>query len=118
MRSNSSAEFGGWNLDDFEIYSLDSCVPPSNYGAGTAGSGGITPTITYQGGLPTLGSNTFEVVADQILGGARTAIFVGFGQASVPVKGVTLLVDLNPFFFLQFRTASGPVGVPGAGARR
>ena len=52
---------------------------------------------------------------DDILGGANCAIFIGFGKAVVPVKGITLYVDLSSFL-LYFTTASGVPGVGGDGS--
>ena len=116
MNSNLSETFGGWNIDDFEVYWVDSnCLPDEHYGSGTAGSGGFTPNLQTVNGPPHLGNPNLMIHGDQILGGAQCFLFVGFGRTSLPYKGVDLLVDITQLYFLFGLTASGPNGQDGVG---
>ncbi len=114
LTTNGSNAFGGWNVDDVELYSVSTCHAPVNYGNGTAGSGGFVPTLTAAND-PTIGNPSFEIDSTQILGGAPGFLVLGFGRALVPFHGIELLVDLSQPFLLVSVQASGPAGVPGAG---
>jgi choice-of-anchor B domain-containing protein len=114
LQTDASVQFGGWNIDDVEIYSVSSCRDAEDYGLGTAGSGGFVPLLSTVGD-PMLGSPSFEVDGSQILGGAASVLAVGFARSNVDIKGITLLVDLSPPALLVPITASGPPGVAGAG---
>ncbi len=115
LKTNGTNNYGGWNLDDVEIYSVSSCSPPETYGAGTAGSGGFVPvlgTVTD----PFIGNTAFRIEGDDLLGGAPGFLLVGFGRAQIPYKSIDILVDLSsPFLFIPV-VASGPNGVAGAGS--
>lgn len=56
-----------------------------NYGTGCAGSGGFVPTLTMTG-CPEVGANV-QITIDDGLGGSSALLFVGFGQANIPVGG-------------------------------
>jgi hypothetical protein len=55
----------------------------------------------------------FHLEAKQLYGGNPGLIFIGFGRASLPFYGGTLLVDFSPFVALPF-VAQGAPG-PGSG---
>ena len=114
MRSNSFDSLGGWTFDDVEIYSFD-CPAAVNYGSGTAGTGGILPTITASGGAPQLGNASFQIDAANLVGGTPGFMFIGFAQANLPFGGVNLLVSLSTPFRLFPVTSTGAAGSPGAG---
>ncbi len=114
LKSNGSGEYGGWNVDDVEIYSVSSCRDAEDYGAGTAGSGGYVPVLSTVGD-PTLGNLAFEIDGSQIRGGAACLLAVGVARNDYFVKGITLLVDLAPPAFFIPVVASGPAGSPGVG---
>ncbi len=111
--TDATAVAGGWTLDDFEIYRESDCVPATNYGAGTAGSGGFVPTVALAG-EPRLGAAP-QVTSTNLLGGSMAALVIGFQPLNLPVLGVTLLVDGNNGFLLM-SPVSGAANVPGVGA--
>ncbi len=95
LQSDGGLEFGGWNIDDFELLTFgatpNACLP-TNYGSGLAGSGGIVPTID-SGKQPTQVGNTDNKILVRN-GPALATAFLGIGQAQVsfPIFGGTLLV--------------------------
>jgi choice-of-anchor B domain-containing protein len=88
------------------------CYPAVPYGAGLAGSGGFTPALASEE-FASIGNASFHVEATNLYGGLPGVLLVGFGRASLPFYGGTLLVDLSPFFVRSF-LAHGPAS-PGAG---
>jgi hypothetical protein len=87
---------------------------PTSYGVGTAGTGGLVPTIASNGSFAHLGSATFGIDAENLLGGASAFTLVGFAQTSLPILGFDLNVD--PAGLLMFpQLASGATGVAGDG---
>lgn len=114
LQSDASVANGGWNIDDFELYTVSTCRPPEIYGSGVAGSGGYVPRLTTVGD-PNLGNPSFEVDGFDLLGGAPGLLLVGFARTSIPLKGITLLVDLAPPAITVYVTATGAAGVAGAG---
>jgi choice-of-anchor B domain-containing protein len=115
LQTDATVQFGGWNVDDVEIYSVSSCRDAEDYGVGTAGSGGFVPLLSTLGD-PMLGNPAFEVDGSQLLGGAPGLLAVGFARNDLDIKGITLLVDVTPPAVLVPIAASGPPGVAGAGA--
>jgi choice-of-anchor B domain-containing protein len=111
--TDGGANFGGWTIDDFEIYRFSDCFPPELYGAGTAGTGGIEPTISGAG-EPRIGT-TFTLQGGAMLGGSTAVLGIAPAATSLPIAGITLLVDpLSGYFFTQ--PVSGSPGVAGAGS--
>ncbi|MEM7201655.1 MAG: hypothetical protein AAF628_15410 [Planctomycetota bacterium] len=86
------------------------------YGAGTPGSGGITPRI-WVDGEPRLGNLGFQVKVDRGLGGTTAALALSDQAARVPVAGTQLLLDpLSPLFVLVGPTVlGGTAGAAGDG---
>jgi choice-of-anchor B domain-containing protein len=116
LTTDADGQRGGWNIDDFELYTVSDCVEPEVYGTGTAGSGGYVPKIGTSGGLPHVGNPSFTVECRKILGGASGLYLVGFGRDQIPFKGVDILVELTPPVLWIPVVASGSSGVPGAGS--
>jgi choice-of-anchor B domain-containing protein len=115
LQTNGSVQFGGWNVDDVELYSVSSRRDPEDYGTGTAGTGGIVPVLSTVGD-PTLGSLAFEVDGAQIRGAAGCLLAIGVARNDYVVKGIRLLVDLAPPAVLVPVVASGTPGSAGTGA--
>ena len=115
LKSDASVAHGGWNVDDVELYRVSTRRDPESYGVGGAGSGGIVPTLALVGDAR-IDSVPFSVDGAGLLGGANGLLIVGLARAQIPYKGLDLLVNLAPPTLLLPITASGPAGVPGAGA--
>ena len=115
LTSDNTDTFGGWNLDDFEIYTIDDCRDVEHYGVGGVGSGGIVPTIDVSGGAPSIGNPNFTIEGHDMVGGAPVLLLVGLDRAQIPFKGFDILVDLGKFYFLFTMKADGSSGVPGDG---
>ncbi len=90
--SDGGVEYGGWNIDDFQVLSLG---PVSGgqfipYGAGTPGQGGIAPALAGSGSATPGGSVTL------MTSGAKPAapgtLFIGTDQVAIPALGGTFLV--------------------------
>ncbi len=64
-----------------------------NYGAGTAGFGGETPTISTRNGAPTQGAGAFGITLNDARPASAAYNLLSLGSASVPFEGGTLLVD-------------------------
>lgn len=90
--------------------------PPEPYGSGGAGTGGFTPFLSAQGGLPLIGNGAFAERIQFGLGGAPAALLLGAGEASLVLGWGTLLVD--PFLpaFAFPATLGGTPGQAGAGS--
>ena len=114
LSSNANVTYGGWNIDDVELYSISTCRDSESYGTGGAGTGGFVPALTTVG-VPMIGGPPFSVDGSGLLGGANGLLLVGLSRAQIPYKGLDLLVDPAPPTVLLPITATGPAGVPGAG---
>lgn len=114
LKSDASVTYGGWNVDDVELYSISTARDSESYGTGGVGSGGFVPTFTTAGD-PTIGGPAFSLDGADLLGGASGFVLVGFARAQIPFKGLDLLVDPVPPTLLVPVVASGPAGVAGAG---
>jgi len=117
LESNSSTSqnsvAGGWTIDDVEVYTVKlPCPPPVVLGPGTAGTGGLVPSLSLVGS-PTIGNAAFAIQLSQGRGGAPAALAAAAVEASIPFGGGTIyilpLVTLNAIL-------SGPAGVAGAGS--
>ena len=97
--------FGGWNLDDFKIFTVEGddadppgdCVNPDNYGNGTPGTDGIVPTITSANGWPYIGNSNWVLRAEDFLGGASGTLLVGLRAESDSSQGWERLVGFGNF---------------------
>ena len=96
------------------------CLPlaraQSSYGAGTAGTSGVVPTLTC--GQAWLGNAAFALDANEGLGGAIGFVGMSFQPASGLFQGANLNIDLTPgqLALARLLILSGPAGVPGAGS--
>lgn len=89
------------------------CVLPtvpyySISGTGTAGTGGVVPTISASGGTPRLGNDDYSLRVNQAVGGGRAFLLVSVGSGSAPVFGG----GLARVHAVQL---SGSAGAPGQG---
>ncbi len=115
LKSDGAVAHGGWNIDDVELYSVSTCRDTETYGIGYAGSGGFVPTLTLLGD-PQIGGPAVSLVGDDLLGGASGVVLLGVARAQLPLKTITLWVDLAPPAELFSIVASGTPGVPGDGS--
>jgi hypothetical protein len=84
------------------------------YGAGSAGSGGITPALGATG--PFRVGQSLNVLGRQGVGGAAAFLFVGGSETAAPVAGTPIIALVGPpQHFVLPLTLSGAAGVPGAG---
>ena len=111
--SNATAFAGGWQIDDIEVFTETDFVPPTFYGLGTAGTGGIIPTQVLTG-KPMLGL-TPSVDGSNLLGTAFAVLAVGFVPISAPALGVQVLVDPNNGTFYLWSLTTGTPGAAGVG---
>lgn len=111
--SNGTTNYGGWNIDDVELYNFSDCMPPRFYGAGTAGTGSQVPTVALNG-VQRIGSS-FQVAGSNLLGGSGAFLGLGLAPASLPVYGITGLIDPASAEFL-FALTSGSGAGAGAAA--
>jgi len=93
LTPNGILHFGGWNIDDVGIKTLQPSATvglPTYFGSASPGS--TTPTIDTAGQPAAIGNADF--VAKVKGAPSETAVFLGFGfaQINVPLLGVTQLV--------------------------
>ncbi|MBL8766567.1 MAG: hypothetical protein JNL94_04325 [Planctomycetes bacterium] len=90
-------------------------TPPTNYGAASLGAGGFAPALAASNGPAFFGNDAFALTVANLRGGAAGALVVGAAPGLLAAPWGTFLIDANlPFFVVPF-TASGALGVPGAG---
>ncbi|MEW6747004.1 MAG: hypothetical protein AB1486_30065 [Planctomycetota bacterium] len=120
LASNPYVEFGGWNIDDVRLFTVEGfgppgdCVDPIIYGVPTAGSGGINPTIGWDNGWPAIDNSGWTVTCTNTLGDTTGAVIVGFKETYDDSGPFVLLVDLDgppkAVIFPVFYSGSGPGG--------
>ena len=90
------------------------CGVPERYGVGTPGTAGSVPKIDWEGGYAQVANATFRVECKQARPSSAAILLLGSGQASVPVLGINLLVDVTlPYLMVNTTTSStGFVSVP------
>ena len=91
LQSNGTNSAGGWNLDDVELFTLHDAVPPTGYGTGTPGTGGVIPVL----GLPApavLGTTTQIQASSMFPNGAALLVF-NLLPADLPALGVQVYVE-------------------------
>lgn len=88
----------------------------STYGAGTAGTSGVVPTLSC--GQAWLGNAAFSLDANAGLGGALAFVGMSFRPANGLFQGANLHIDLSPgqLALARLLVLSGPAGIPGAGS--
>ncbi len=98
--SDGGVVFGGWNIDEFEIVSLEPVgTTYIEYGTGTQGFGGLTPSLSGNGG--TVIGGPVDIDLGQARPFAPGGLFISNAQASFPALGGTFLVN-PPFTQLGF----------------
>ncbi|MFO0981662.1 MAG: M12 family metallo-peptidase [Planctomycetota bacterium] len=102
-----------WYLDDIALAAA-SCPDPSHYGLPSPGSGGVTPTISWSGGVPFTGNASFHLVGSSLYGGQQGLLFVGFTQVTVPLGDGAYLNVAPPWLVAKFTVAGLPF--PGYGS--
>ncbi|MEW6744473.1 MAG: M12 family metallo-peptidase [Planctomycetota bacterium] len=114
MRFRSEVDGYGdeWFVDDILLEAV-TCPLPELYGEPTPGTAGITPEISYDGGVPGLGSSSYKLTAARLYGGMTGFLFTGFSRVTVNMGGVNFNV-LPPWYVLTF-TVAGPA-LPGFGS--
>ncbi|MCC6671147.1 MAG: choice-of-anchor B family protein [Planctomycetes bacterium] len=89
---------------------------PNHYGKGTAGTGGLVPTIDYAGGFAQVGNGTFAIEGTQMRGGSSAALILGVAATNQSVLGIDLLVDLGQPNVVFTSATGGNGGVAGSGS--
>jgi hypothetical protein len=92
-----------------------SCTKPAHYGAGSPGTGGLTPAISSLGGYPQIGNGDFDVAVTNAVGGAVAVCVGSLAPASLDLGFGTVLVDPGPIALASLLALSGSPGVPGQG---
>jgi hypothetical protein len=92
LQSDSSGVFGGWNIDDFQVVTLEPiCPKPTTYCTAKLTSALTLPAIGSTGSA-TLAANNFAVTLSQAVPDKNAVVFWGGGAASQPFNGGTLCV--------------------------
>lgn len=111
LSSNATNVSGGWTLDDIELVAISDQAPPSLYGVGTPGTGGVVPTVSLAAAAR-IGTTT------QIQGGALLPNSGAFAMLNVlpdntPVAGFQLLVaPAGAAVVFQVTSAGGTMAMP------
>jgi hypothetical protein len=114
--TNSGSVHGGWNLDDFVLYRLESnppCASPLVLGAGTPGTGGFVPTLSTSGGVSQIGNSAFGLAIGNARGGAFAVLSLNPVETAIPFAGGTIFVVPGAAVNLVL---GGAAGVGGAGS--
>jgi hypothetical protein len=98
LMSDSGLEFGGWNLDDFSVVSLDpvGCPAPTNYCQTSANSAGPGALISSNGDT-SIAANNFELQVVGAPAGQFGLFYYGPDQTSVPLGEGLRCVDGSLF---------------------
>ena len=89
--------------------------PVANYGTGSPGTGGVSPSLTTNG-LPRVGNLVFRIVGEDIVGGAPgLLLFSPVGTDSL-VPGLGQFYVYSPALLAVPFNANGSPGAPGARA--
>lgn len=95
---------------------LTSVTPAQeSYAPGTAGAGGLTPTLSC--GTAYMGNAAFSLDVENAYGGGLAWFGASITQGASTFAGVSVWVDLTPTnnFLLTSLPLSGPAGVAGSG---
>ncbi|MCK6448305.1 MAG: hypothetical protein L6Q99_18105 [Planctomycetes bacterium] len=94
LKTDGSAQYGGWNVDDFEL-SAYSCSPTCpvrvNYCAGKPNSNGWIPTIASTG-TPQLSTQNFQIELSDGTYSKLAVVFWSSAPLNAPFLGGTLCV--------------------------
>lgn len=94
---------------------LPSCPLGTQYGTGTAGTGGLVPVLASTGGAPRVGNPGYGFRVSNAVGGSGVFLVIGFGPAALPYQGGTILIDLFLPVFPIGLALSGAPGAAGSG---
>ena len=97
LETNMATSYGGWNIDDFGVYSLEpvpaGCPAPVPYCTAKQSSQSCTPSIAYLG-EPSLSSPApFEVVATRVVSNKNGVLFYGYDSNNKTFQGGWLCVQ-------------------------
>ncbi|HEX5053965.1 MAG TPA: choice-of-anchor B family protein [Planctomycetota bacterium] len=111
LQSNASNAAGGWNVDDVELFTLHDAVPPSDYGAGTPGTGGIVPTLGLS--APALLGTTTVIQGASALSNSVSVLVFNLQPADFPALGIEVLVEtVGAALLTDLTGATGTVAWP------
>ena len=113
VNNNFSTSGDSANKDELAITVEDCLVDWTQYGDGTAGSGGFVPNLDGIDG-PCAGGSSMEITDG--LGGARGWIWISDGEAMIPFFGGNILVDITSLWIRIPIKLGGTKGVAGAGS--
>ncbi len=93
LLTDGGVEYGGWNLDDFSLVSLDAsgCPPPVNYCTTSPNSVGSGAVMTY-GGSASVAANDLVLVSTGCPPNQFGLFYTGPDPASVPVGDGTMCI--------------------------
>ena len=94
-------------------WDLPRAAPHVIFGDGTPGTGGVVPSHYPGGGLPQLGSATFALEGEGVVGGAPVFQAYGVGGPGLPLFGGELY--LSQLIGLVATVATGTPGLAGGG---
>ncbi len=97
LETDGGVEFGGWNIDDLEVFvfgSSSGCIPPVKYGTNKENSLGWIAQMAWVG-TPSETSGDFEIGMNGGIPDQFALLFSGGSSASVPFYGGFRLVG-NP----------------------
>lgn len=114
MQADGGVAFGGWNIDDVELIVESDCVPGIHYGTGTAGTGGVVPTIGQQN-FAALGSSNFAITGANMVGGGFAFLALAPLPGMANALGTTVLLDPATQVDVFLVPVSGVAGQAGAG---
>ncbi len=96
LLSDGGVVFGGWNLDDFGLISLDpistSCPTPVVYCTAKLNSQMCMPAIGFSGEPSVTSPSPFDISASEIINNKNGILFYGFAPNNLPFQGGTLCV--------------------------
>ncbi|TAH39408.1 MAG: hypothetical protein EYC70_01085 [Planctomycetota bacterium] len=96
-------------------YALPDASPYAVIGAGLAGSGGFVPRHYAENGLPRLGSATWSLGADRLLGGTNAHLYAGRNSGAEPFFGGTRYA-FPPTILSVGLSTNGVPNAPGSGS--
>jgi hypothetical protein len=90
MRSDAALELGGWNLDDFSVFTLGACghsvAHPTNFCAAKPTSNLTIPSAGSRG-IPTVFTNNFSITLSDAMPTKQSICFWGTTPAALPFYG-------------------------------
>jgi hypothetical protein len=108
----------GWLVDAAGVkprcVEVWACSEPLHYGEATPGSAGITPQVSWEGGLPIIGNSDYKLVGTALYGGKTGFLFTGFSRKTVDIGDGCYLNVLPPWIVWSFTVSGLPY--PGYGS--